>query len=125
MSDLQATRSFDRDRRTSGPGEGPRIAVVIPCYNTSGSCAPVIAAARAVADAVIVIDDGSTDDTFQYIAASGCEWLRFPQNQGKGVALRAGMAEVVEGSAGRLGQDFDYLITLDGDGQHEPSAYRA
>lgn len=99
----------------------PRIAVVIPCYNTSTACGDVIHAARHAADAVIAVDDGSTDDTFPAILAAGCPHLRFPDNRGKGAALRAGIEEVLKGRAGLLGDDFDYIVTMDGDRQHDPA----
>lgn len=101
----------------SGP---PRIAVVIPCYNTSSSCLEVIRRALAVTGAVLAVDDGSTDDTAEWLIASGAPSVRLPRNQGKGVALRAGIAEVLKGPAGVLGGTFDAVVTLDGDGQHDP-----
>src|SRR5262245_26533774 len=98
-----------------------RVAVVIPCFNTSQACVDVITKARAAADGVLVVDDGSTDDTPAHIAAAGAPCLRLPANQGKGAALRAGLEEVLKGRGGMLGQAFDYILTVDGDGQHDPS----
>ena len=97
-----------------------RVAVVIPCYNTSSACVDVIKRALAVTPAVLPVDDGSTDDTALYLAASGARWLRLPQNAGKGVALRTGIEEVLKGREGILGDTFDYIVTVDGDGQHNP-----
>lgn len=98
----------------------PSVAVVVPCYNTSGACEDVLVRAQQSADAVLAIDDGSTDDTLAHIKASGCSYLHFDTNAGKGVALRAGIAEVLKGSDGVLGRTFDYILTVDGDGQHDP-----
>ncbi len=98
-----------------------KIAVVIPCYNTSGHCASVIARAAEHADGVLGVDDGSTDDTAEHLAASGCAVVRLERNSGKGAALKAGIANVLQGRAGLLGQEFDYVVTLDGDGQHDPA----
>lgn len=98
-----------------------KIAVVIPCYNTGRACVDVITRARACAGSVLVVDDGSTDDTPQHIAATGAPCLRLAVNAGKGAALAAGIREVLRGSRGLLGDDFDYLLTIDGDGQHDPA----
>ena len=96
-----------------------RVAVVIPCYNTSRACVDVITSAAAMADTVLAVDDGSTDDTAEHIKSAGCLCLRLPVNGGKGAALKAGIQEVLKGPGGMLGQAFDYIITLDGDGQHD------
>ena len=98
-----------------------KIAVGIPCYNTAPACVDVIARARVHADSVLVVDDGSTDDTPQHIAAAGAACLRLAVNAGKGAALKAGIEDVLRGRDGRLGGDFDYILTIDGDGQHDPA----
>jgi glycosyltransferase involved in cell wall biosynthesis len=98
-----------------------KVAVVIPCYNTSQACVDVINGARAAADGVLVVDDGSTDDTPDHIRGTGTTCLRLPANAGKGAALRAGIEEVLKGRQGMLGETFDYILTVDGDGQHSPS----
>jgi glycosyltransferase involved in cell wall biosynthesis len=99
----------------------PRVAVVVPCYNTSRRCADVIAGAVRFADAILAIDDGSTDDTAEHLRASGCRVLSLPVNSGKGAALAAGFREVLKGPDGALGASVDYVVTMDGDGQHDPA----
>jgi glycosyltransferase involved in cell wall biosynthesis len=99
----------------------PRIAVVVPCYNTASLCAEVIGRAAPFADAILAVDDGSTDDTAEQLRASRCHVLRLPVNAGKGAALAAGFREVLKGADGMLGLRADYVITLDGDGQHDPA----
>ena len=99
----------------------PRIAVVVPCYNTSSRCADVIARAAPLADAILAVDDGSTDDTAEHLRASGCRVLHLPVNAGKGAALAAGFREVLKGPDGALGARADYVVTMDGDGQHDPA----
>src|SRR5512145_3312126 len=98
-----------------------KIAVVIPCYNTGPACVDVITRARACAGTVLVVDDGSTDDTPRHIAAAGAPCLRLAVNAGKGAALEAGIREVLHGGRGLVGGAFDYILTIDGDGQHDPA----
>lgn len=96
----------------------PTIVAVVPCYNTSGACVDVIERTSTVADCVLAVDDGSTDDTAQHLLSTGCLVLRLPANSGKGAALAAGFREVLAGMNGRLRADADAVITIDGDGQH-------
>lgn len=62
---------------------------------------------------VIVVDDGSTDGTFQVASAYPVRVIRHEKNLGKGMALRKGVAFA-------LSQNFQNIFTLDGDGQHDP-----
>lgn len=83
-----------------GYQEGPRIAAV------------VAGAARHLP--VIVIDDGSTDDTAAQAESVGARVIRQVPNQGKGAALRAGFRRALDEGA-------DAVVTLDADGQHDPA----
>jgi glycosyltransferase involved in cell wall biosynthesis len=89
--------------------------IVIPAFNEEQSLAPVLAAIRRAgcSESVLVIDDGSTDATARAATAGGAEVLRHPRNLGYAHALRAGMRFAVA-------HDFDYLVFVDGDGQHDP-----
>ena len=98
----------------------PKVVVVVPCYNTSSRCADVIARTTPLVDAVLAVDDGSTDDTADHLRASGCRVLHLPANAGKGAALAAGFREALKGDGGLLGVRADYVVTVDGDGQHDP-----
>jgi glycosyltransferase involved in cell wall biosynthesis len=98
-----------------------RIVAVIPCYNASFRCADVIARTASFADSILAIDDGSTDDTAEHLRATGCMLLQLPVNGGKGAALAAGFREVLKGPDGLLGSRVDYVVTIDGDGQHDPT----
>jgi len=98
-----------------------KVAIVIPCYNTGVACVDVITRARAIAAGVLVVDDGSTDDTPEHIRSTRVPCLRLSANAGKGVALKAGIEEVLKGRHGLLGGTFDDIVTLDGDGQHDPA----
>ncbi len=88
--------------------------VAIPVYNNAGTIADVARRARERADHILVIDDGSTDaDLRDLLKPLDVTVLRHDQNQGKGAALLTACRYVAD----QAGQ---YLITLDGDGQHFP-----
>ena len=96
----------------------PRICVLIPVYNHALTLRQVIAGAEAFLP-VIVVNDGSTDDTAAVLAQEpGITVVTLPQNQGKGAALKAGFARAVE-----LG--YTHAVTLDADGQHPTAAIPA
>lgn len=71
------------------------LLVLIPAYNEAARVAATVRAARALSGAprVVVIDDGSTDDTAAQARAAGAKVHRMPANGGKGAALRAGLAQ--------------------------------
>lgn len=91
--------------------ESTNILILVPAYNESERLQPVVEAALQYGP-VLVIDDGSTDDTVQVARAAGAEVLLQSPNQGKGAALRAGFRRALE-------QEVDAVITLDADGQHD------
>lgn len=86
--------------------------VVIPVHNEASTIASVVVAARAYLP-VIVVDDASDDGSGQLAAAAGATVLTLPRQRGKGTALRHGFAEA-------LRQGVETVVTLDGDGQHDP-----
>jgi glycosyltransferase involved in cell wall biosynthesis len=90
-----------------------RILALIPGYQEGPRIAAVVEAAR-VHLPVVVVDDGSTDDTAACAEAAGATVLRQIPNAGKGAALRAGFRRA-------LGQGADAVVTLDADGQHDPA----
>lgn len=89
------------------------VLTLIPAYNEAGRIADVIQQARTYLP-VLVVDDGSTDQTAAEAEAAGATVLRQLPNQGKGAALQAGFRWALE-------QDYAAVITLDGDGQHDPA----
>ncbi len=90
-----------------------RFAFVIPVYNHAGAVAQVIREALSLNFPVFVVDDGSTDNTYDQIEEiAGIQILRHPQNQGKGAAILTGFA-----AASAVA---DWAITIDADGQHYP-----
>jgi len=91
----------------------PRTAALVPAYNAATSIAAVVAGTRPMLAPVVVVDDGSADDTATRAAAAGAEVLRHAVNQGKGAALVTGLRHL--DAAG-----FERALTLDADGQHLP-----
>ncbi len=91
--------------------------VVIPTYNNSKTLRKVIEGVLefSSADDVIVVNDGSTDDTETILESFGNRIIvaGYPQNAGKGFALRKGFEEAIK-------RGFDNAITIDSDGQHFP-----
>ena len=86
--------------------------VVIPAYNEEQSIAKVVHQAQAYLP-VLVVDDGSVDDTVKIARSAGAQVVQIATNGGKGAALRKGFQVAVENK-------YDFVITLDGDGQHDP-----
>jgi glycosyltransferase involved in cell wall biosynthesis len=89
-----------------------RIAIVIPALNESTSIGTVVGAASRFGP-VVVVDDGSTDDTAAIAASAGAHVVRLERNRGYDGAIDAGF-----GHAATL--DADAIVTLDADGQHDP-----
>ena len=89
----------------------PRISVVIPAYDEAMSIGEVIANCKAFCDQIIVVDDGSTDDTYNVATKSGAEVVRSKKNLGITKAIQRGL-EAADG---------DIIVTLDADGQHNPT----
>jgi len=91
----------------------PRVSVVIPCHDEADSIDAVVRGCLAVLNGtseVLVVDDGSTDDTCAVAQKAGARVERLEQNRGKGVAL-------VLGARAATG---DILVFIDGDGQDDP-----
>ncbi len=90
-----------------------KICVIIPAYNEAATIGSVIKAARAYVPDILVINDGSTDKTEEQSRANGAVVLTFRKNQGKGEGLKSGFDYAVK-------NNYDAVITMDGDGQHSP-----
>lgn len=86
---------------------------LIPAYNEAQRITPVIEGALRYLP-VLVVDDGSRDETAAVAEAAGATVLRQIPNQGKGAALRAGLRW-------GLAQGYEAVLTLDADGQHDPA----
>jgi glycosyltransferase involved in cell wall biosynthesis len=89
---------------------------VIPAFNEEVTIGGVVAEARLYAP-VLVVDDGSTDRTADEARAAGAVVIAGRTRQGKGAALRVGLRAACATGA-------TWVVTLDGDGQHEPAEIR-
>src|SRR2546425_9834051 len=94
------------------------VFVGIPAFNVERSIAKVVVQARPHCDQVVVCDDGSTDQTGQIAESLGCKVIRHERNQGYGAAIRTLMDTA-------RGNGADVLVTVDGDGQHNPKEIEA
>lgn len=91
----------------------PAVAVVIPAYDCADTIGAITAGARRFASDVIVVSDGSHDETANEARAAGGRVDELPSNRGKGVALRRGVDLALE-------REPDLLVLMDADGQHDP-----
>lgn len=92
--------------------ERHRAAVLIPTYNNAGTLAGVLSDALEYTHHVIVVNDGATDETLAILQQfPSLQLVSYSPNRGKGIALRRGFAYAME-------QGYDYVITMDADGQH-------
>jgi glycosyltransferase involved in cell wall biosynthesis len=92
-----------------------KACVLIPTYNNAGTLADVINKVLEYTHDVIVVNDGSTDNTSDILKQfTQIYEVQYTPNKGKGYALRSGIEE-----AARLG--YEYAIAMDSDGQHYPS----
>lgn len=90
--------------------------ILIPAFNEEKHLGSVVMAASKYLP-VIVIDDGSLDRTVEIATSAGATVFKQIPNQGKGAALQRGFREVLK-------EGYDFLITLDADGQHNPQEIR-
>lgn len=93
-----------------------RVIGVVPAYNEQSRIAEVLRASLAYLDGIIVVDDGSSDDTYEVAASvdpSRVTVLRHAVNRNQGAALRTGTEAALLSGA-------DIIVHLDADGQHDP-----
>jgi glycosyltransferase involved in cell wall biosynthesis len=106
------TRGFFMSPTTAHPA---RIMALVPAYNEEGAIARVVKGIRLALPEVdiVVIDDCSTDGTTAVARAAGAAVVRLPCNLGIGGAMQTGLKFARQ-------NNYDYLVRLDGDGQHDP-----
>lgn len=90
-----------------------KVMAVIPAYNEAPFIAEVVRGASAHVAGVVVVDDGSTDETAEMARAAGAHVLTLPANRGKGSAVRAGLEYLAA-------TDATHALLMDGDMQHRP-----
>ncbi len=91
----------------------PPILALIPAWNEATRIGPIIEATR-VHLPVLVVDDGSRDDTAAEAERAGATVVRHHRNRGKGAALMTGFGWA-------LAHGYEAVLTLDADGQHDPA----
>jgi glycosyltransferase involved in cell wall biosynthesis len=93
--------------------EPSAISIVIPAYNEAEIIGQVVIALAGTASwrEILVVDDGSTDDTGAIAASAGARVVRHPYNKGNGASVKTAIRQ----AAG------EYVLIVDGDGQHRPS----
>lgn len=92
--------------------DNPDTYLVIPLFNEGAVIGDVVAGARQVFSHVVVVDDGSSDDSAVRARAAGAFVIQHPVNLGQGAALQTGI-EVA------LALGAEYVVTFDADGQHQ------
>ena len=93
---------------------GPEVtSIVVPAFNEAASIESVVRDLRSAAPwlEIIVVDDGSTDETGARAAAAGARVARHPYNKGNGAAVKTGIRQATGA----------FVLIADGDGQHQPS----
>ena len=88
------------------------VSIIVPAYNEAHAISGLVTALRAAAawHEIIVVDDGSKDDTATHAATAGATVVRHPYNKGNGAAVKTG----IRAASG------EFILIVDGDGQHQP-----
>ena len=95
------------------------LVIIIPAYNEAGMIASTIAGIRKVSDAdIIVVSDGSTDNTVNEASEAGVTVVELPSNLGYGAALQTGFKYALK-------MGYRFAVQMDADGQHDPSAIQS
>ena len=91
----------------------PDVTIIIPAYNEEEGIADVITELKELSRnyEILVVDDGSTDNTYKLASETGVKVIRHPYNKGYGAALKKGIRNAEE----------DVVLFMDADGQHQPS----
>lgn len=98
-----------------------KLVAIIPCYNVGKYCENLITDCLNFVKQAVVVDDGSTDQTpfilnkIKTTYPNRIHIITFPKNQGKGFAILAGLKYAKENL------EFEAILTIDADGQHDPS----
>jgi glycosyltransferase involved in cell wall biosynthesis len=93
--------------------EHKRILAVIPCYNEELTISNIVHKTKLYVEEVVVVNDGSKDNTSRIAQEAGANVLVHKKHKGKSAAIRTGFKYAIA-------NNFEYVITIDGDGQHNP-----
>ena len=91
-----------------------RTVAVVPAYNEADTIGPVVEETAEQVDRVVVVDDGSTDGTADIARSHGASVIEHAINTGVGGAVRTGYRYAIR-------NDFDFVLQIDADGQHDPA----
>jgi glycosyltransferase involved in cell wall biosynthesis len=91
-----------------------KICILIPAYNAQETLGFVLKKTKPLEMDTIVVNDGSSDETGRVASENGAHLLEHPVNLGKGAALQTGFQYILQ-------KGYQVVITLDADGQHDPS----
>lgn len=91
-----------------------KICILIPAYNAQKTIGSVLERVCSLGFDTLVVNDGSTDKTSEVVRSYGVSLLEHPKNLGKGASLRTGFQYILE-------KNYELVITMDADGQHDPS----
>jgi len=95
------------------------LAIIIPAYNEAGRIATTIAGIRKFGNAdVVIVNDGSDDDTAGEAKAAGARVIELPFNLGYGAALQTGFKYALD-------KGYEFAVQMDADGQHDPLSMEA
>ena len=111
--EIKQAETFTIETRTEPPVEdNPDVLVGIPAYNEESTIGGVVRAARKRVESVVVVNDGSDDETVREAQSAGATVVSHKENQGYGAALQTIFDTAANARA-------DQLIIIDGDGQHD------
>jgi len=91
-----------------------RTVAIVPAYNETNTIGPVIDETATYVDKVVVVDDGSSDDTAAVAKDHGATVVSHAINTGVGGAVRTGYLYAIR-------NNYDFIVQIDADGQHDPS----
>jgi glycosyltransferase involved in cell wall biosynthesis len=91
-----------------------KLLILIPAYQAVPYIENIVESVKKYGHDILIVDDGSTDETANIVLAHRLDVISHPVNKGKGAALKTGFAHALE-------YGYDAVITLDSDGQHSPS----
>lgn len=103
---------FSQSHSQSGDQLRDSVFVVVPAYNEAAIVGQVVADLKRAYDSVVVVDDGSTDETGRVARQAGATVLRHAINRGQGASIQTGIEYALISGA-------EFIVTFDADGQHK------